>query len=111
MTFILRTGEVLMQKTNTNYLIAATLIMAALMPQAAYAQLAPVDTAAQTILDFMTGVFATTAGAIAIAVIGYRWFTGRMEMGKALTIVAGIVLVLGAVQVVSFISAGVGGAP
>lgn len=100
-----------MQNTGQTKLIATAIALAALLPMTAHAQLAPVDTAAQTILDFMTGVFATTAGAIAIAVIGYRWFTGRMEMGKALTIVAGIVLVLGAVQVVAFISAGVGGAP
>lgn len=99
-----------MQKISQTQILAVTLAVAALLPATAHAQLAPVDTAAQTILDFMTGVFATTAGAIAIAVVGYRWFTGRMEMGRALTIVAGIVLVLGAVQVVAFISAGVGGA-
>jgi len=98
-----------MQNKQWNYIAAATLLLAAMTPQLAYAQLAPVDTAAQTILDFMTGTIATTAGAIAIAVVGYRWFTGRMEMGRALTIVAGIVLVLGAVQVVGFVSAGVGG--
>jgi len=102
-----------MQKNITNkhfaFMAATTLLLGMMTPQLAFAQLAPVDTAAKTILDFMTGTIATTAGAIAIAVVGYRWFTGRMEMGRALTIVAGIVLVLGAVQVVSFVSAGVGG--
>lgn len=102
-----------MQTNITNryskYIAIATLLLVATYPELAHAQLKPVDTAAKTILDFMTGTIATTAGAIAIAVVGYRWFTGRMEMGRALTIVAGIVLVLGAVQVVSFVSAGVGG--
>jgi len=65
-----------------------------------------VETIANTILGFMTGPIATAAGAIAIAIVGYRWFSGRMEMGKAVATVAGIVLVIGSVQIVNFIREG-----
>ena len=74
---------------------------------AAHAQLEPVNNIATTVLDFMTGIFATTARAIAIAYVGYRWFTGRMELGRALTIAGGIVLVLGATQIVTFLQDGI----
>lgn len=77
-------------------------------PDIAQAQdLTPVNNFATTIRDFMTGAFARIAGAIAIAFIGYRWFSGRMELRRALTIAAGIVLVLGAVSVVDFVDQGI----
>lgn len=79
------------------------------MPDLAHAQvtLEPAERFADTVRDFMTGPFARTVGAIAVAFIGYRWFTGRMELGKALTIAGGIILVLGAVAIVDFIDAGI----
>jgi len=72
------------------------------------AAIAGVQSMADTVLSFMTGPIATAAGAIAIAVVGYRWFSGRMEMGKAVATVAGIVLVIGSVQIVDFIRKGSG---
>ena len=83
----------------------ATVLM--LMPQYAYAQLEPVENMATVVQDFLTGAFARSAGAIAIAVIGYRWFSGRMELGRALTICAGIVLILGAPSIVGWIDGAV----
>ena len=58
---------------------------------------------ATSIASLLTGTLARTAGIIAIAVIGYRWLSGRMELNRALTICGGIVLVLGAPSVVDFI--------
>ena len=92
----------------------STLSIAALVPVAAHAggdadvAIEGVETIANTILNFMTGPIATAAGAIAIAIVGYRWFSGRMEMGKAVATVAGIVLVIGSVQIVNFIRSGSG---
>jgi len=97
-----------MFKSNQIKKVAFLAAAAALLPVNAYAQLAPVESAANTILGFLTGTFATVAGAIAIAAVGYRWFSGRMEMARALTIAGGIVLVLGAVQIVSWIQGGIG---
>ena len=84
----------------------------ALLPAIAHATgttgttIAGVESVATTILGFLTGTLATLAGAIAIAFVGYRWFSGRMEMGKALATVAGIVLIIGSVQIVDFIRSG-----
>lgn len=92
----------------------STLLLAAFMPMTAQAggdadvAIEGVETIANTILNFMTGPIATAAGAIAIAIVGYRWFSGRMEMGKAVATVAGIVLVIGSVQIVNFIRSGSG---
>lgn len=97
-----------MFKLNSKKKMAYWATAAMLLPANAYAQLEPVESAADTVLGFLTGTFATVAGAIAIAVVGYRWFTGRMEMGRALTIAGGIVLVLGAVRIVEFIQSGIG---
>lgn len=88
---------------------AAAAIIAFSYAASAHAQLEPVNNIATTVLNFMTGTFATIAGAIAIAYVGYRWFTGRMDLGRALTIGGGIVLVLGATQIVTFIQGGIGG--
>jgi len=94
----------------------AALSLALFAPMTAFAgdgagaenAIAGVTSIADTIIDFMTGPIATAAGAIAIAVVGYRWFSGRMEMGKAVATVAGIVLVIGSVQIVNFIRTGSG---
>lgn len=89
----------------------STLSLALFAPFAAHAaaeSIEGVETIANTILGFLTGPIATAAGAIAIAIVGYRWFSGRMEMGKAVATVAGIVLVIGSVQIVNFIRSGAG---
>lgn len=97
-------------KGRTSAALSA-LSLALFAPMAAHAgegAIEGVESIANTILGFMTGPLATAAGAIAIAVVGYRWFSGRMEMGKAVATVAGIVLVIGSVQIVNFIRGGAG---
>ncbi len=92
-------------KTLVGLVVGLTMVA---VPDIAQAQdLTPVNNFATTLRDFMTGAFARIAGAIAIAFIGYRWFSGRMELSKALTIAAGIVLVLGAVSIVDFVDQGI----
>ena len=97
-----------MKNFKTMAALAATAIMAA--PGIALANtttgIAGVTTVADTILAFMTGPLATAVGAIAIAFVGYRWFSGRMELGRAMATIAGIVLVIGSVQIVEFIRKG-----
>ena len=90
-------------------LIAA--MVTAFMPDTAHATtttIKPVEDMANTLLGFLTGPLATAAGAIAIAFVGYRWFSGRMELGRAVATVAGIVLVIGSVQIVDFLRGGSG---
>lgn len=87
--------------------ISVLAIVLTLTPQYAFAQLTPVEDMATSVQAFLTGTFARSAAAIAIAVIGYRWFSGRMELGRALTICAGIVLILGAPAIVGWIDGAV----
>lgn len=96
-----------MSKLNRKLQAVSLMGLATMFHAKAYAQLEPVENAAETVRDFLTGTFATVAGAVAIAFVGYRWFSGRMELGRALTIAGGIVLVLGAVRIVEFISTGI----
>ena len=102
-------GTATLTQKNANRIMAAALLVAlAATPQLALAQtLEPANNFATTVRDFMTGTFARTVAAIAVAFIGYRWFTGRMELGRALTIAGGIILVLGAVSIVEFIDSGI----
>jgi len=81
----------------------------AMLPSLAFAQADGIEgftNVADTILMFMTGGLATAVGAIAIAVVGYRWFSGRMEMGRAAATIGGIVLIIGSAQIVDFIRTG-----
>jgi len=96
-------------KGRISAFFAAAAALNLLVPSLAYAvdeNLGGLTDMADTILLFMTGPIATAAGAIAIAFVGYRWFSGRMEIGRAAATVAGIVLVIGSVQIVSFIRKG-----
>ena len=90
-------------------ILGATL---SLLPSQAFADsatgIAGFTSVADTILQFLTGPIATAVGAIAIALVGYRWFSGRMEMGRAAATVGGIVLIIGSAQIVSFIRTGAG---
>lgn len=105
-------------KTNQT-LIRSAVIAAFMLPSLAYADttLTGFTTFAETVLNFMRGPIATTVSAIAIAVVGYRWFTGRMELGRAVATIGGIVLIVGSVQIVGWIRAtggfeeGTGAAP
>ena len=97
-----------MKNFKTKAAAAATTVMLAPgLPMAnSNVTLKGVEGFADTLLGFLTGPLATAAGAIAIAFVGYRWFSGRMELGRAMATIAGIVLVIGSVQIVEFIRQG-----
>ena len=54
--------------------------------------------------DLLTTVWARAIGIIAIAVTGYLFFTGRLEMRWAAAVVLGIIFVFGAPAIVDSIS-------
>ncbi|SEF01377.1 type IV secretion system protein VirB2 [Rhizobiales bacterium GAS191] len=68
----------------------------------------PVSTAAQSVLTFMTGTFATTAATIAVAAMGFFALTGRIPWNWAFSVIIGIALIFGAAQVVQSLSSGMG---
>lgn len=69
----------------------------------------PLNTALKSVLDFMTGTFATTAATVAVAAVGYLALTSRIPWGWAFSVVIGVALIFGAAQVVSSLTSGVGG--
>lgn len=55
--------------------------------------------------ELLTTVWARAIGIIAIAVTGYLFFTGRLEMRWAAAVILGIIFVFGAPAIVDSISA------
>jgi type IV secretion system protein VirB2 len=69
----------------------------------------PLNTALSSVLDFMTGTFATTAATVAVAAVGYLALTSRIPWGWAFSVVIGVALIFGAAQVVTSLTGGMGG--
>ena len=69
----------------------------------------PLNTALSSVLDFMTGTFATTAAPVAVAAVGYLALTSRIPWGWAFSVVIGVALIFGAAQVVTSLTGGMGG--
>ena len=58
---------------------------------------------AQAILNFLNNDLSRTLATIAVIFFGYLLFTGRMEVGRALTLAGGIVVVFAAGAIVRFL--------
>lgn len=70
-------------------------------PGPAWAQdLTPALTIAEGIRDFLVGDFARAIAAIGLAACGFLAFAGRMPWSVAIAVIAGIVLIFGAVTIV-----------
>ena len=82
------------------------LIFTALHPPGlAWAQdLTPALTIAEGIRDFLVGDFARAIAAIGLAACGFLAFAGRMPWSVAIAVIAGIVLIFGAVTMVDEIA-------
>lgn len=59
-----------------------------------------INEGAQWILDLLTGGLARTAALIAVTILGYLALTGRMDMGRVLWVVIGIVIIFGGSTIV-----------
>ncbi len=66
------------------------------------------DTTANQIQDILSGPFFRTVATIAIMVVGYMAFTGRMNWRWAGSIIGGIVLVVAAPSIVDLIAGAAG---
>ena len=82
--------------------IACTVL---LLPALAWAQaLDPVQNVADMFVEFLTGAFATSVAVIGLAACGFMAMMGRLPWGVALAVIAGIILVFGAANIVEEIS-------
>ena len=97
---------------TAKFLFIFMLIIVLFLPEAAYAQ----GTGGGGFLDSFTSLFdavgevltttwARAIGVIAVAVTGYLFFTGRLEMRWAVAVILGIIFVFGAPAIVDSIAA------
>ncbi|HWU61140.1 MAG TPA: TrbC/VirB2 family protein [Ensifer sp.] len=92
----------------------ALLIAAAVACQCGIAHAAgdvfqPINNVFTTLLQFMTGTFATTAATIACAAVGYMALTSRIPWAWCFSIIVGIAFIFGGAQLVQSMSAGLSG--
>jgi type IV secretion system protein VirB2 len=108
-----------MGRSRAKPMLALGLMVAALLltnPELGLAQtsggcaLQPLNTAMLTIMNFLTGTFATTCATVAVAAVGYMAFTSRIPWGWAFSVIVAIALIFGAPQIVQTLSSGMGGA-
>lgn len=92
--------------------IGAVLISSLVLPEPAFAQtsgaFAPLETAVQMIVDFITGPFGRLLAIIAVIALGFLAFAGRLSWFTAGAVVLGIGLVFGAPAIVDEMIAAVG---
>jgi type IV secretion system protein VirB2 len=69
----------------------------------------PLNTALTSVLQFMTGTFATTAATVAVAAVGYLALTSRIPWSWAFSVIVGVALIFGAAQIVQSLTNGQGG--
>jgi len=86
-------------------MIGLALIAATDSALATTATFQPLNNAMKSVLDFMTGTFATTAATVAVAAVGYLALTSRIPWSWAFSVVIGVALIFGASQVVSSLTA------
>ena len=92
--------------------IGAMLISSLVLTEPAFAQtsgaFAPLETAVQMIVDFITGPFGRLLAIIAVIALGFLAFAGRLSWFTAGAVVLGIGLVFGAPAIVDEMIAAVG---
>jgi len=89
----------------------AMLLTCLLLAEPAFAQsgpFAPLETAVQMIVDFITGPFGRLLAIIAVIALGFLAFAGRLSWFTAGAVVLGIGLVFGAPAIVDQMIAAVG---
>ncbi|AYG64395.1 TrbC/VirB2 family protein [Rhizobium jaguaris] len=69
----------------------------------------PINSVFTTLLNFMTGTFATTSATIACAAVGYMALTSRIPWSWCFSIIVGIAFIFGGAQLVQSVSSGLGG--
>jgi type IV secretion system protein VirB2 len=101
------------ERPTSQALVFATILSAGvILSEPALAQssgaFAPLETAVQMIVDFITGPFGRLLAIIAVIALGFLAFAGRLSWFTAGAVVLGICLVFGAPAIVDEMIAAVG---
>lgn len=102
-----------LERLTFQALVFATILSAGvILSEPAFAQssgaFAPLETAVQMIVDFITGPFGRLLAIIAVIALGFLAFAGRLSWFTAGAVVLGIGLVFGAPAIVDEMIAAVG---
>ena len=100
-------------RLNVRCVILAAVCATVLLTEPAFAQqgsgpFAPLETAVQMIVDFITGPFGRLLAIIAVIGLGFLAFAGRLSWFTAGAVVLGIGLVFGAPSIVDQMISAVG---
>lgn len=68
----------------------------------------PINNVFTSVLQFMTGTFATTAATIAVCAVGYLALTSRVPWSWCFSIIVGVAFIFGGAQLVNTLSSGMG---
>jgi type IV secretion system protein VirB2 len=100
------------KSTSLASVFAAVTFICLVLTEPAFAQasgpFAPLETAVQMIVDFITGPFGRLLAIIAVIALGFLAFAGRLSWFTAGAVVLGIGLVFGAPAIVDQMIAAVG---
>ena len=99
----------LMSLSGKGLLIAGAVACQCGLAHAAGDVFQPINNVFTTLLQFMTGTFATTAATIACAAVGYMALTSRIPWAWCFSIIVGIAFIFGGAQLVQSMSAGLSG--
>ncbi|UWU26036.1 TrbC/VirB2 family protein (plasmid) [Rhizobium sp. CB3060] len=113
MNTVRRTMKMLVSPRNRLLAVHALALAAILFGQTDLAFAAgdvfqPIQSVFTTLLNFMTGTFATTAATIACAAVGYLALTSRIPWSWCFSIIVGIAFIFGGSQLVTSMSSGLG---
>lgn len=114
MNFAHSTEEIVLSKRSRQVAIQCMVLAVIIVGQSDLAFAAgdvfqPIQSVFTTLLNFMTGTFATTAATIACAAVGYLALTSRIPWSWCFSIIVGIAFIFGGSQLVSSMQSGLGG--
>ncbi|KAF2989318.1 TrbC/VirB2 family protein (plasmid) [Methylocystis sp. MJC1] len=89
--------------------LLAVVLACATVDVAASQQFQPINNAVNSVLQFLTGTFATTSATLAVAAVGFLALTSRIPWFWAFAVVVGVALIFGSSQIVSTLQGGLGG--
>jgi type IV secretion system protein VirB2 len=96
-------------KNVTTIALLATAFVIASVDIASAQQFQPIQNAVNSVLQFLTGSFATTSATLAVAAVGFLALTSRIPWFWAFAVVVGVALIFGSSQIVSTLQGGLGG--
>lgn len=89
-------------------LFAGLAVVVTLLPVGAYAQdLSPINTFFTTLGNALSGPTGRAIGLVAICAVGIAFLFGRMNLGLAVSICVGLVILFGAATILSGMGGGV----